>query len=277
MAFPPFPFNPTVARIVLGTGLALAAAAVPVIASAQGFAVFLAPSRFDLQVKAGETRREVLEFHHVGVEAGRYRISTQDWEFQPDYAVRFSEALAPDSCRPWVAIERRELTLSSNARYRYRFEVTPPAGTPARECRFALMVEGLETAKVERETLNFPVAGRIGVIVYVRVGDAAPKLAFQPAGLGKRDGETVPLIEVRNTGNAHGRLEGYLSGKDAAGNAFDLAPESVPILPGMTRQVALRPVAEEGRKLPAIQFPLTVKGSMEWGKSRETLEFRFAP
>lgn len=271
------PTLPTAVSRLLATAWAVGAACLPAMAHAEGFAVFLSPSRFSFAAVPGQAHREVLELHHVGLETGRYRLYTNDWEFQKDYSVRFSDALAPDSCRPWVALERRELTIAPNAKYRFRFEVTPPPGTPARECRFALMVEGLDTAKFQRENLSFPVAGRIGVIVYVRVGDAAPKLTIAPGGVQSREGMKLPVLTVTNSGNAHGRLDGFLTGIDATGASLELAPETDPILPGMRRDIPLRPVAEGKAAPPAIRYPLTVKGTVEWGESRQTLDLRFAP
>ena len=108
-------------------GLATTLSALP--AAAQGFAAYISPPRFELQPVPGETLRQVVEIQHVGREKGNYRIYTNDWVFNADNSVTFSDALAADSCRPWVAIERRELAIEPGARYRYRFEITPPAGT----------------------------------------------------------------------------------------------------------------------------------------------------
>ena len=261
----------------LGTGLLAACLAAPSFVVAQGFALYVSPPRFEVKAKAGETRRLILEFSHVGHETGHYRVYTNDWELKDDVSVQFRDALAQDSCRPWVAVERRELTIAPNGRYRFRFEITPPADTPPRECRFALMVEGLDTSKMDQGTFSFPVAGRIGVIVYVQIGGAEPKLSFGRAFVQVQKGERVPVVEVSNTGNAHGRLEGFLTGKDAMGKEFDMAPDDVPILPGKTRAIVLHPVFEEGKKPSAIQYPLTVKGALEWGKNRESLDLRFEP
>ncbi|MEZ5701071.1 MAG: hypothetical protein R3E42_02545 [Burkholderiaceae bacterium] len=114
---------------------------------AQGFAAYISPPRFEIRTQPGESLREVVEIQHVGREKGSYRLYTDDWTMGPDNGVAFTDALAPDSCRPWVAIERRELTLEPGARYRYRFQIDVPAGTAPRECRFALMVEGLDPAE----------------------------------------------------------------------------------------------------------------------------------
>lgn len=249
----------------------------PTLALAQGFAAYITPPRFEVQVTPGQNLRQVVEIQHVGTQKGNYRIYTNDWVLQPDNSVTFSDALAPDSCRPWVAVERRELTIEPGARYRYRFEITPPPGTPARECRFALMVEGLEAARVQGD-FNFPVGGRIGVIVYAAIGDAAPKLEIAGTRVAKIEGKSVAVVDVRNRGNAHGRLEGFVNGTDASGARYEMAPSDLPILPGETRSIAITPVSEEASKpAPEVRFPLTVKGNLEWGKNRLPLDASFAP
>ena len=242
-------------------------------ASAQGFAAYITPPRFEIQATAGTSTRQGFEIQHVGQLKGGYRIYTNDWTFQPDNSVVFSDALAPDSCRPWVAIERRELTLESGARYRFRFEITPPAGTPTRECRFAIMVEGRDPAKS-----SVDVGGRIGVIVYAAVGGAAPVLEIATTRVAKTpDGKTVAMLDVRNSGNAHGRLEGFVNGTDATGQRLELSPADIPVMPGETRSIALVPVIEEGKPAPEVRFPLIVKGNLEWGKNRLPLDASFGP
>lgn len=245
-------------------------------AHAQGFAAYISPPRFEVQAQPGQRLREVLEIQHVGQQKGGYRLYTNDWTFGPDNTVTFTDDLAADSCRPWVAIERRELTLEPGARYRYRFEISPPAGTPPRECRFAIMVEGLDPARVQG-AVSFPVGGRIGVIVYAAIGGARPELALAGTQVDTVLGQPTVLLSVRNTGTAHGRLQGYVNGTDADGKRYELAPADLPILPGETRRVALLPVAEDGQPTPRPRFPLTVKGSLEWGANRLPLDLTLAP
>lgn len=269
-------WNPPIPR-ALGACALGALCLLPATAAAQEFALYVSPPRVEVGARAGETRRQVLELHHVGRETGRFRLYSNDWSLKEDGTVEFSDALAPGSCRPWVALERRELSIAPNGRYRFRFEISPPADAPARECRFAIMIEGLDTTKVAEGAFSFPVAGRIGVIVYARVGDVAPKLAIdKPRVAGTKAGR-LPVVEVSNTGDATGRLEGFLSGKDAGGKELELAPDPAPILPGAVRTIALVPVTEEGKAPPEIRYPLTVKGNLEWGKSRQSLDLRFEP
>lgn len=244
-------------------------------ARAQGFAAYISPPRFEIQTQAGESLREVVEIQHVGREKGSYRLYTNDWTMTPDNGVTFTDALAPDSCRPWVAIERRELTLEPGARYRYRFQIEVPPGTAPRECRFALMVEGLNPAEV-KGALNFPVGGRIGVIVYARIGNAKPNLVIAGQQVTATNGQPTATLDIQNTGNATGRLEGFLDATDANGQTVELSPADLPILPGDTRRIALNPVAEEGKPPPQLRLPLQVKGQLEWDDKRLPVETRFA-
>ena len=69
------------ALILLG-GLLIANLTTP--ALAQGFGASISPPRFELQVKAGQTQREVIEIQHIGMQNGSFRIYTNDWTFQPD-------------------------------------------------------------------------------------------------------------------------------------------------------------------------------------------------
>ncbi|WP_066159299.1 COG1470 family protein [Hydrogenophaga pseudoflava] len=248
----------------------------PAMAWAQGFAAFISPPRFEVRTAAGQPLRQVLEIQHVGRAAGNYRIYTNDWTLDADHQVAFTNELAPDSCRPWVAIERRELTLQPGARYRYRFEIAPPAGTPPRECRFAIMVEGLEAAKVEG-AVSFPVGGRIGVIVYAAIGDVAPALAITGTETIQANGQPTAVVRVRNTGTATGRVEGFLDATDAAGQSAEMSPADLPILPGETRRIALAPVAVDGKNAPTLRFPIKVRGQLESGKNKLPLDASFAP
>src|SRR5262245_51074928 len=104
------------------------------------FAAAVTPPRFELSLKPGDRTRQVIEITNAsGVEA-TYHVRTADWTLEPDGGVSFSDELQFQSCRPWVAIERREITIPAGGRYRFRFEVEPPADTLPHECRFALLI-----------------------------------------------------------------------------------------------------------------------------------------
>ena len=244
-------------------------------AHALGFSALVSPPRFEDSAKPGETYRNIIEITNVSENSAHMTVRTADWTLQPDNGVQFSDALAPGSCRPWVGMEAPEITLGGNAKRRYRFEVAVPADAPAGECRFAIMVEG-DPEKL-KGAMAIPVSGRIGVVVYLAIGDAAPQLQLAGQRVGTVDGNVVPILSVRNTGNAHGRLEGYVNGTDASGKRFAFAPSSYPILPAETRDIALVPEADQtGTPTPAIAYPVQLKGRLDWGSQHLDVDATFA-
>lgn len=244
-----------------------------VAAPAMGFSAMVSPPRFELSAKPGQTLREVLEISHADSTAGGYRFATADWTLAADGSVSFTEALAANSCRPWVAIERRSANLPANGRMKFRVEINVPADAPPSECRFALLVQG-DDQVVRSGALPVPVAGRIGVIFYVLVGGAAPKLNITPNGVHVIDQVSAPVVKVSNIGNGHGRLGGVLTAVDAKGQKFELVPTSMPILAGETRDVPLMPNAVGGGPANPT-LPLRVSGKIEWGDTTTLLEHEF--
>jgi hypothetical protein len=261
-------------RFLLAIGVCAATLGV---AHAQNFAALASPPRFELATAPGKPIRAVVEITNADARSAVYRIKTADWSIDKDYGVQFAEALQPDSCRPWVAIERREITVSGGGKYRYRFEFSPPANTPARECRFAIMIEGTETSIQTKDGVSFPVSGRLGLIVYVAVGAVAPKLEVVGSSTSNVNGEITPVILIKNSGTAHGRLAGFLSGKDAAGKTLEFTPSSLPILPGETRPIALSVNREDEKQAIMIEYPITIRGNLEWASESTPFEQRFAP
>jgi hypothetical protein len=240
------------------------------------FAAAVTPPRFEFNVEPGQVARQVMEITHAIPGTGNYRVYTADWNMDATGALTFYDTLQPGSCRPWVAIERRDITVTQGARLRYRFEVAPPGNATAQECRFALMVESRPQEVKTGDTASFPMNGRIGVIVYASVGGAKAVLEPGSLSIGQFDGRPTPMLMVRNSGNATARLSGILKGTDASGASIEYSPESVPILPGQTRRIALQPYeppkAPPPKTGPAansaqtqLALPLNLRGALEYG------------
>src|SRR5450432_4047609 len=255
--------------------LCLAAMAMPGGARAQGFTAAISPPRFELTVKPGERVRQVMEITNPNNQSTRFRIKTADWLLDADGGLAFFDELQPGSCRPWVAIESREVAVAASGKYRYRFEVAVPESAPSGECRFVMLVEG-DDQQVQAGSVAFPVSGRLGVIVYVVVGDAAAQLEVIGTRVRTVNGVTLPVVDVRNSGKAHGRISGFLSGTDASGKKLEFDAATLPILPGELRGITLSPTT--GRDEPiTIAYPVTIRGTLEWGDKSVPFEHRFAP
>ena len=248
--------------------------AVPPSAQAQGFAALVSPPRFELAAQPGKTLRSVVEVSNRSTAPARYLIHTADWTFSPDFSVTFHDDLQPGSCRPWVAIERPEVTVPGGGTLRYPFEVALPANAVVGEFRFAVMMQGAEPSIARSQGLDMPVTGRIGVIVYMTIGDGAPDLEVFGPKVETLNGQRIPALRVHNSGTAHGRMTGFLTGKDAKGISYDFTPSDFPILPHEERVVFLTPSTATDDH-PTLTYPVTVKGTLEWGKQRTELDQKF--
>ena len=232
-------------------------------AGAYGFSALVTPPRVEDRVKPGQTYRNIIEITNVSSARARFTLATADWVLDAQGGVVFSEALAPGSCRQWVGIEAPEISMGPGAKRRYRYEVQVPQDAPSGECRFAIMVEG--EPQVMPGSVGLPVSGRIGVIMYLSVGDAAPNLHLANILTAVVNGQRLPVARILNDGNAHGRLEGMLDGVDAKGRRFTFVPGGEPILPGVSRDIVLSAVPEPSAPQQEISWPLKLKGSLDWG------------
>jgi len=280
-----FPLRLPVLTVAIATGTQFWSAP----ALADDFALSISPPRFELTAEPGQTVRGVAELTNAASSATELHFATAEWDLTPDGGVVLSHTLKPNSCRPWVAIERREITLQSKAQFRYRFEVTPPADTAPTECRFAIVVSGAEVRVSPGKDVSFPISGQIAIIVYVAVGDVKPDIKIVKADVVTINGVQTPVLMVQNIGTAHGRLSAFLTGTDAMGRKRDFAPSTLPILPGETRMITLN-VDNGGDAIEAqatpesldvkpdkIVFPLKMSGTMNDTRSSFKFDGVFEP
>jgi hypothetical protein len=239
------------------------------------FAAFALPARFELKAKAGEKIAEVLEIGNDDQQAADFRLRTADWTLKADGGVDFrTDTLDPESCRPWVRLERHVLKVAARGKRRYRFEVEVPAGTADGLCRFALIIEPTVDATVvtPMNNIQLPIQGRLGVIVYVRIGEAKPKLSLERIEVGESGGRATPFAYFRNQGNAHGRPEGVLSGQDSSGRSLDFTVSPLPILPGETRGVPVWPQDDPDGRPAKFTLPVKLKGTIDWEGGSQSVD-----
>lgn len=248
------------------TGLALA--------SAEAHAVFdaaVSPPRFELKAEPGDVIRQTLTVTNGAAQPARYGVKTADWKIDNAGAVQYHEgAPGRNSCRPWARLERHTISVAPRGSRSYRFEVHVPPDAKTGECRFALLVSS-EAAMVTPQGANgiqIPVVGRLGIIVYVTIGDAKPELKLTNAGIAKVNGRAMPVATFRNTGNAHGRVSGALEAKDARGHKIELIAEEAAILPQVSKTITLNPVdyASGEARAPAFELtpPMHMRGKLQF-------------
>ena len=248
---------------------------------AAGFEVAASPARFVLSGKSSGRLGQSIDIYNVGATATEVSVRTIDWSYSEDGKLTFHDELMPNSCRPWVTLERKTVKIAARSKKSFRFQFEVPPDASRSECRLMLAIEGVEPAHkalIEggNASMSLPVNGRIAVAVYFAVNGAEPKLEMKQVQMAEIGGKRVPAIAVTNTGDAHGRLDGGLDTKDANGLEFELVPDGTPIMPGQTRVIALSPKADGDKKPPALAFPLQTKGTLDWdrGSFKIAAEFR---
>jgi hypothetical protein len=232
-----------------------------------GFSAMVSPPRFELHGKPGEIIREIVDIENAGDIPAVFSIRTADWDLSEAGGLTiFPAELQSGSCRPWARLERRSIRLQPQSGKRFRFELHLPEQAPAGECRLAILVEpgDDESVLARARNIRFPVEGRIAIIIYVTVGDATPVLTLHTLKLQEVNGRLTPVAVLENTGNAHGRPDGFLQGKDASGKKIDFIVAQTPILPGQTRPVTLWQATAEGEEAITLTAPLQVKGVIGW-------------
>jgi fimbrial chaperone protein len=239
------------------------------------FEVSISPSRFEISGKSSNRIGQSLDIVNLARASTELSVRTLDWTYSDAGGATLVDELLPNSCRPWVTLERKTVKIGAGAKYPFRFQIDVPADAPRGECRFMLAIEGVEPAYKSliqggSSSLSLPVSGRIAVAVYVAINGAEPKLEVTQVASRVNEGtagaKSTPILTVRNTGDAHGRLEGALDAVDAKGVAFELMPEGTPILPGQTRPIPLSQKTEPNQKPVDVTFPIKVTGSLDWEK-----------
>ena len=242
---------------------------------AAGFAATVSPPRFELDAHSGDILRETVIIENAGDTHATFEIRSADWDLSANGGVTiFSPERQPDSCRSWVRLERHSLKLLPGGTKRYRFEIHLPEDAVKGECRFALLIEQPDAQPVMARTRNiqFPVQGRVAIIVYVRIDNATPDLSLGTLKLETINGQLTPVVQLKNQGDAHGRPEGLLQGTDASGNKIDFTVAQTPILPGQTRTIPLWQAPAEGVKPVRLTAPIKINGLIEWEGGEQSVD-----
>lgn len=258
-------------RVSIARLLSLLWATTAAAALAAPFELAVAPSRFELAGKPGARIGQSLDIHNLASATTEMAVRTLDWTYSEDGQITYHDALLPGSCRPWVVLERPSVSVPARSKRSFRFQIDPPADAARGECRFMIAIEGVEPAQqtVMRSgatSLSLPVTRRIAIAVYLMLAGAEPRLEIRQISMAGEPAARRPFVTVRNSGDAHGRLEGSLDATDSRGRAFELVPEATPILPGQTRTLALLPKAEDGESAAQPLYPVKAHGTLDWEK-----------
>jgi len=244
-------------------------AALCALLAADGFAAGVSPSKFELRARPGQVLRDTVRILNPGEQTEEFEISTADWRLDDHGGVEFVEdTLLENSCRPWVRLERKTVSIEPGAERNYRFEVHVPEEAAAGLCRFAILIEPTEAylARIGDGGISIPMVARFAVVTYVTIGDAAADISLAGVGTTMVEGHRLPTLTLSNSGTTFDRAYGELIATDFVGQRTRLVPSAFPVLPGRSEEIQLRldMTAEEARMF-TLQYPLRLIGRIEIG------------
>ena len=257
--------------LACGLALLLTIALLAATPAHAAFDVSVSPPRFELHAKPGDIVRQTISINNLGNEPGRYLTKTADWELGASGEAVLQDATPKEgSCRPWVRLERHEISVAPRDTRIYRFEVHVPKDARNGECRFALLISASAGTVTPSggSFIQIPIVGRLAVIAYVTIGDAKPDMKLERFAMQKMNGKLLPMATFRNSGNAHGRVSGHLEALDAKHHKVVLIADGSVILPNTARTIALTPMdwSSGQGKTPAfdLALPMHIRGTLQF-------------
>jgi len=237
---------------------------------AAGFSAGVSPSKFELTARPGQVLRDTLTIMNPTADGADYQFRSADWRLNETGSVEFVEdTLVDGSCRPWVRLERQTVRINAGAQKNYRFEIHVPEDASPGLCKFAMIIEPSEAylTALGDSGVTIPIVGRYAVITYVTIGDASAAVEFLGIGTQDLNGQRLPTMTLRNSGNTYDRAFGQLTATNGQGDRIPLIPSSFPILPGRTEELAfLLDVDPEDAAGVTLSYPLTLRGQIEIGR-----------
>ena len=233
--------RPSQRRIVMAVA-ALAVLFGPSYASAQ-LSLSVAPIRVEHTIPPGEEKTDLILVENTSDRVLRARITVADWYLERDGTPVFVKRgdLPTFSMSEWIEVNPSEFELGPGALQTIRYTVTAPAGAAVGGYRAAILIESLPDFKGAPLANVTYLTGRVGVILYNRVGDApvqaevvGQEVVLDPRGVGR----LAVRLSLRNSGRTHFRVSGRSRILDAAGTVLrELAVEDVVVLPHSEREI----------------------------------------
>ena len=208
--------------------------------------ISVTPIRVEHELAPGGTKTDVIRVENIADRVLRARVVVSDWYLERDGTPVFVKRgrIAAFSMSDWIEVNPAELTLRPGETRTIRYTVDVPANTADGGYRTANLIESLPDLDSQRQALTAYINARIGVIVYGRVGAAAPAVEIARQQLledPSTPGWKAVHLTLRNTGVVHFRYQGDSQLLDATGAVLATVsvPESV-VLPQSERDVVVK-------------------------------------
>jgi len=202
-------------------------------AQAQGFDVYVKPSTIEMLIKPGDLQRQKVTFKNPHqAKTITLELSLSDWALDDDGdLVLETPENKKRSALDWVSISQSAISLEPKTSKEITVQITPPYDIQTTgDHRFALLAttllpeldeHGVETSVWNRYQLTS--------LFYLTLTPSKSLPEVTGVALNSEDPSLLSL-EIRNEGDAHARLRGTASIKDARGDTASETPLNVVVL-----------------------------------------------
>jgi hypothetical protein len=166
--------------------------------------IAISPMVIETQVKRGQTQGSITVYNQDPQDF-RARVYTAPFTYDREQGFQELKS-SPNDLGKYIQFSPRELEVPGTRKRRIRFTVLFPPSLPDGEYRTMIFTENLQTSTVTETdkangvTLLTSIVPRIGVTVYVRKGNIAPKLMTASARINPKSNKIELLVQ--NQGKA---------------------------------------------------------------------------
>jgi hypothetical protein len=227
--------------------------------------VSISPLVIEVQAKRGQGQG-LITVGNSSNEAFRARVYAEPFIYNRETGFEVLTS-SPNDLRPYLQFSPTELAVPAGVERRVRFIVRFPPSQPEGEYRAIIFTQNLkEVSSTDGSGNKIGITARIGVAVYVRIGDVKPNLSVASTSFNAEKNE-IKLL-VRNTGKASAGPVVHWTLKQGEKTVKTGKVESSWITAESDRNLTLL-----SEKLAPGKYQL--EGKLEWGASDrpDTLPF----
>jgi P pilus assembly chaperone PapD len=204
------------------------------------------PVRVEHSIPPGQMRTEVITVQNVSLRPLRARVTVADWYLERDGTPTFVKRgkLPAFSMSEWVEVNPTEFEVPPTGTQTIRYTVSVPEGTADASYRTAILIESLPDFTDQPRANVAYLTGRIGVMVYDRVGSLPPEAEIvnqEVISDPEAPGRQAVKITLRNPGLVNFRISGESRILDPDRRVLQtLTVRDAIVLPRSEREVLVR-------------------------------------
>ena len=230
----------------------------------------LSPVQLDLKIAAGQSAKQTLVIGNDTYGAVRIQADVENWTIGNIGSDVFpAEGAAGLSCRDWITVDHPEFSLKSGERGEVAMRISVPSSAEPGQYLAAVSFKSLAGDRA-MDRSGVSIQGQLIAVVFVTVGDPKAEGSIADLTVEKKEGQSVFIVRVNNSGRTFLFVSGKIELRNAKGKKVFAAEIPEDIVP---------PLSE--RLLPVIVEKEIAPGNYQAGcvlrlPSRKTLEMKKA-